>query len=183
MLHRIQRDVEARAREIAAARGDWPCRKGCADCCRSLAAEPRVSREEWIGIERALAALPLEVAEAARRRIREGAGPGRSKARPVVCPLLDRETDACLVYEARPVACRAYGFYAEREAVLGCGRIEKISREREEVVWGGTVWGNHAALEQRMEGLGEARELSAWLDLRRPRCGGASVGRCRALVR
>jgi Fe-S-cluster containining protein len=67
-------------------------------------------------------------------------------------------TEACLIYEARPVACRAYGFYAEREKVLGCSRIEALSREASDV-----VWGNHAALEARTNELGAAAPLSKWL--------------------
>jgi len=79
-------------------------------------------------------------------------------SRPVTCPMLDPDSASCLVYQARPVACRAYGFYAEREFVLGCSRIESVSRQASDV-----VWGNHTALEQRMDGLGEAAELSQWL--------------------
>jgi Fe-S-cluster containining protein len=91
-----------------------------------------------------------------RRRIRESA----AAAQPVVCPLLDREAGACLIYNARPVACRAYGFYAERGAVLGCGRIERLADERPDV-----LWGNHSALEEELRGLGEEATLCEW-DLR-----------------
>ena len=92
-----------------------------------------MAREEWEAIATALGGLPAAVADAARRRIRESAG----AARPVVCPLLDIETGACLVYDARPVACRAYGFYAERESVLGCGRIESIGTHKDLVAKSG----------------------------------------------
>jgi len=54
-----------------------------------------------------------------------------------------------------PVAC---GFYAERADVLGCNRIESISQQSPDV-----IWGNHAALEERMRELGSAKELSMWL--------------------
>src|SRR5262249_60727611 len=93
-------------------------------------------------------------AEAARTRIREAA----SALRPVVCPLLDTESGTCLVYKVRPVACRAYGFYAERELVLGCSRIQTIGDEAPDV-----VWGNHLALDDRLNSLGETAELSEWL--------------------
>ena len=76
----------------------------------------------------------------------------------MICPLLDAESGTCLVYEARPIACRAYGFYAERGDVLGCSQIESLSRESPDV-----VWGNHAALADRMRNPGPAKELSAWL--------------------
>jgi Fe-S-cluster containining protein len=73
----------------------------------------------------------------------------------MVCPLLDARSGTCLVYEARPVACRAYGFYAEREFVLGCFRIRAIADELPDV-----VWGNHVALEGELRALGEAAELA-----------------------
>jgi uncharacterized protein len=144
----IQAAVQARVDEITAAHPEWPCRKGCDDCCRSLAAPPRVSAAEWEAIRAAIDALPARVAEAVRERIRAG----ESK----VCPLLDTESRACLVYEARPIACRTYGFYAEREWVLGCDRIAAIAAENRDV-----VWGNHAAIGS--ESLGEAAEFFDWM--------------------
>lgn len=143
-----------RRTEEIASRAEWPCRKGCDDCCRRLAVAPRISRAEWESLSAALDGLPVEVAEAARGRIRESAG----AAAPMVCPLLDRESGACLVYEARPVACRAYGFYAARDGVFGCGRIEAMAEEGP-----GVVWGNHTALEEQLVALGETRELPEWL--------------------
>jgi uncharacterized protein len=154
LLVQIQDEVRGRCEAIAAAHGDWPCRNGCDDCCRHLASVPRITREEWMAIASAIAALPAGIAESVRQRIRESTG----MEHPVVCPLLDEGSGACLVYESRPIACRAYGFYAERGGVLGCGRIESISREAPEV-----VWGNHAVVEGRMEGLGPAAELFVWL--------------------
>jgi len=139
----IQQEIEARTSRTVAARPDWPCRKGCADCCRSLASEPRVTREEWERIARV-------IDESARQRIRETDGR--------VCRLLDTDSGECTVYAARPLACRAYGFYAERERVLGCGRIEALAAQSQEI-----VWGNHAALESRMSELGPARTFSEWL--------------------
>jgi Fe-S-cluster containining protein len=146
-LIQIQQDVQSRVESIAALHGNWPCRKGCDDCCRNLAREPRVSDEEWALISSALQALPAEVAEAAHQRMRQ---PFER-----ICPLLDRDAGACLIYEARPVVCRAYGFYAERGDVLGCGRIETVARETSEI-----IWGNHAALMTRLEELGNASRFS-----------------------
>lgn len=153
-LYHIQDEVRLRTEAIAAAHGDWPCRKGCDDCCRHLAAAPRVTQEEWGLIAHALTALPPDSAGSVRQRVRDSAG----ATRPVVCPLLDCESGTCLVYEARPVACRAYGFYAERSDVLGCRRIEVVSRTSNDI-----VWGNHAALEERLQRLGSSAELSVWL--------------------
>jgi Fe-S-cluster containining protein len=150
MLYQIQESVRLRTEAIAAAHPDWPCRKGCDDCCRHLASMPAVTAPEWDAIARALNALPRPVAEAARNRIRDSA----AAARPIICPLLDTASGTCLIYDARPVACRAYGFYAERQYVLGCNRIEAIAKESPDV-----IWGNHVALEEQLESLGPAKPL------------------------
>jgi uncharacterized protein len=154
MLFQIQEAVRRRTREIAATHVEWPCRKGCDDCCRHLASVPRVTADEWRAIADALDALPAAVAASVHRRVRDSA----SASRPVVCPLLDTDSGACLVYEARPVACRAYGFYAERQYVLGCSRIESIAAQSPNV-----VWGNHAALDERLRALGPSATLADWL--------------------
>jgi len=154
-LHQIETEVRQRTGEIVAVHSAWPCRKGCDDCCRRLASEPRVSRDEWLQIANAIDALPSATAETVKLRIREG----RGRTRPLVCPLLDGDSGTCLVYEARPVACRAYGFYVERGNVLGCYRIESLAQLRPDI-----VWGNHAVLEERLRELGPAKELSDWLD-------------------
>ena len=153
-LHQIQKDVRLRAEAITSTHTDWPCRKGCDECCRRLASVPRVTQEEWELISVALDALPPETAEVVRMRVRDSA----DASRPIVCPLLDTGSGACLVYEARPIACRAYGFYTEREHVLGCSRIETISWHSPDV-----VWGNHVALEDRLRPLGIAMELPLWM--------------------
>lgn len=153
-LYEIQEQVESRFREIEFAHGGWPCRKGCDDCCRSLASEPRVSRQEWLALAAAINALPEVIAEYAWQRIRESAG----AARPVVCPLLDSGSGACLVYDSRPIACRAYGFYAERGEVLGCGRIEALAEESCDI-----VWGNHQTLADRMREFEPVRTLAEWM--------------------
>jgi uncharacterized protein len=152
-LIQIQEEVRLRVEQITSTHGNWPCRKGCDECCRRLASLPRVSREEWQSIAEALHALPANVAEAARQRIRDSA----FVSRPVVCPLLDSDSGSCLVYEARPIACRAYGFYVERDVVLGCSRIEAVGEQSRDI-----VWGNHSALEQRLDSLGPAADLIEW---------------------
>jgi len=157
-LYQIQTEVRLRVQATEAAHGSWPCRKGCDDCCRHLASAPRVTEAEWGLIARAIAALPASTAGLVRERIRDSA----PLTRPVVCPLLDSDSGTCLIYEARPVACRAYGFYAERGDVLGCSRIEALARESTDI-----VWGNHPALEDRLQRLGPGAELFVWLNAER----------------
>jgi uncharacterized protein len=153
-LHQIQEAVRLRVEEIASAHADWPCAKGCDECCRHLAAVPRITQQEWTWIAAALDGLPSAVADAARHRIRES----ESATRPVICPLLDTSSGTCLVYEARPITCRAYGFYAEREYVLGCSRIASIAEQRPDL-----IWGNHAALQEETGLAGPAASLCEWL--------------------
>jgi Fe-S-cluster containining protein len=147
-LMQIQLEVHRRVTEIEAANPHWPCRKGCDDCCRSLAAPPRVTQEEW---RRISASIPES--DPRRKRIRESA----NATRPVVCPLLDTGSGSCTVYEMRPIACRAYGFYAERQFVLGCSRIEALAEGTPDI-----VWGNQTALDARLSSLGESATFAEW---------------------
>ena len=153
-LYQIQEAVRLRTEEITSKHATWPCRKGCADCCRQLASVPQVTQKEWQLVTTALDTLPGHTAELVLRRIRDSA----TASRPVICPLLDSDSGTCLVYEARPVACRAYGFYAERQYVLGCSRVESMGQESPNV-----VWGNQAALEEQLGLLGADAKLSEWL--------------------
>jgi uncharacterized protein len=149
-LYAIQTAVEEREQAMLDATPEWPCRKGCDDCCRSLASEPAVSFEEWTRIRAAIDSLPAS--ETLKRRIVD-------RARTRVCALLDEASGSCLIYEARPIACRAYGFYAERGKVLGCSRIEDLASESPDI-----LWGNHTAIDAQLRSeLGPARPFSEWL--------------------
>lgn len=154
-LHVIRDEIQIRVEEITSAHGAWPCRKGCDDCCRQLASAPIVTRGEWERIAAHLEGLEPGTADPIRERIRKSA----TASRPVVCPMLDEHSGTCLVYEARPIACRSYGFYVERESVLGCHRIESIAQQSS-----GIIWGNGVALEHKLQSLGTSAELHQWLD-------------------
>ncbi len=70
----------------------------------------------------------------------------RDRSRPVVCPLLDRQTGACLVYAHRPSACRTYGFYVRRQDGMHCTIVEEaVSAHKADV-----VWGNHASIDHAL---------------------------------
>lgn len=86
-------------------------------------------------------------------------------SRPIVCsPLLDQSSGACPVYLQRPVACRSYGFYVQRDLGLYCHDIESLVAEGK---LADVVWGNHGAIDQRLTGLGESQPLTEWFAIRR----------------
>lgn len=155
-LFEIHADIDARVGSIREHRPDWPCAKGCDTCCRKLADVPRLTRTEWDLLREGLAALPASQFDEIARKIRalaEGA------ARPVVCPMLDAASGACPVYAHRPVACRTYGFFVDRDLGLYCRDIEAL-------VAGGrledVVWGNHEAIERRLKAFEPVRALTDW---------------------
>ncbi len=139
MLVELHREIDSRTQEIAASHGDWPCRKGCDTCCRRLAELPRLTRGEWELVEAGLDRLDHEVLRQVVARIRQGQTP--------VCPFLDREAGSCLIYDHRPVACRTYGFYVERDLGLYCSEIERRVNSGE---MADVVWGNVASIEAKL---------------------------------
>jgi Fe-S-cluster containining protein len=66
-----------------------------------------------------------------------------------------------MVYAQRPVACRTYGFYVQRELGLYCQDIE--SRVTDGTL-ADVVWGNHDAIDHRLGGLGETLALTEWFE-------------------
>jgi len=105
-----------------------------------------ISQPEWSRLARHLGQLDDRARSAFDARIDD----------PRVCPLLDRETGACTAYDARPIACRAYGFYAGREGGTWCAAVEELPGLSEVIV------GNHDALERSLGPLGETRTLAEW---------------------
>lgn len=103
-------------------------------------------------MEQGIALLLPRVREAVQQRMENLAG----AQRPLTCPLLDLDSGSCLVYEHRPIACRTYGFYRERDQGLYCAEIEAmVSRGEMDNV----VWGNHASIESAQDQLGERLPL------------------------
>lgn len=82
--------------------GAWvTCRLGCHECCEGpfeiTPLDARRLGEAWAKL-----AEPEREAAAARARTFQG---GDDEP----CPLLDRATGGCLLYDARPMICRTFG--------------------------------------------------------------------------
>lgn len=146
--------VARRTASIVSSHPSWPCRKGCDACCRNLAAVPVLTEPEWLRLRNAIAELPPDARDAAVGRVL-ALSPGQ---RPLTCPLLDTGSGACLVYAARPVACRTYGFYADREAGLYCTEVAGLADAHPEI-----VWGNQESVEADLDAMGSRRDLREWL--------------------
>ena len=155
-LNQLHADIDTRVRSIRESRPDWPCGKGCDNCCRRLAEVPQLTAAEWALLQTGLLTLPPEQLAEIGRKMRALAD---QASRPVTCPLLDQSTGACLVYAQRPVACRSYGFYVQRDKGLYCREIE--SRVAEGTM-NEVMWGNHDAIDRQLGHLGESRALTEW---------------------
>ena len=105
----------------------------------------------------AVAELPPDIQHTIAARVREAPHEG-----PLTCPMLDRGRGACLVYAARPVACRTYGFYTERDGGLHCDRVTRaVETNAGEAP---VLWGNGEAIGDDMKALGEIASLAEWMD-------------------
>jgi Fe-S-cluster containining protein len=154
LLRVLHADVQRRCAATLAEHPDWPCRKGCDLCCRRLAHIPELTAAEMELLARALERL----SPAERQAAVERAESLRSVPPPYTCPFLDRGSGACLVYDARPVECRTYGFYADREAGLYCAEIQSRVERGE---WSSVIWGNAEAVEARLDLLGARFPITA----------------------
>ena len=148
--------IDHRVQTIRETHPDWLCGKGCDHCCRRLAEIPPLSAAEWDLLRAGLAALPPSHLVDIKQRM---AGLATQQSRPVVCPLLDQDTGACPVYAQRPVACRTYGFYVQRDKGLYCHDIEALvsAGQLDDV-----LWGNQDGVDQQLSSLGETRSLVEW---------------------
>jgi len=148
-LRVLDERIEERVRHTLESHPSWPCRHGCDECCRSLTNPPLLTKPEWDRVAAALTKLDAET----RRQIDSRLLAPWSR----ICPLLDN--GSCLVYEDRPISCRSYGFYADREAGLYCSRIEQRVQSGD---LDNVVWGNQEAVEHSLDQLGARRTLMEW---------------------
>lgn len=155
----IHLEIDRRVQAIREQSQDWLCGKGCDNCCRRLAEIPRLTLAEWELLREGLDMLPPERLSEIRRDVAALAAQAKGL---VVCPLLEQSTGACPVYVHRPVACRSYGFYVQRQLGLYCHDIEAQVNDGK---LDNVLWGNHDAIDRQLAGLGETRSLTEWFDL------------------
>lgn len=157
-LTRLHTDINERVQSIRGDRSDWLCGKGCDSCCKRLADVPQLTLAEWELLKEGLADLPPERLQEIHSNM---AVLSSQQSRPVICPLLDLATGSCLVYNQRPVACRTYGFYVQRDLGLYCHDLES---RVDDGSLADVVWGNHDAIDHRLASLGEVRALTDWFE-------------------
>jgi Fe-S-cluster containining protein len=152
----LDAQIATRVDETRRRHAYWPCKEGCDLCCRSLPKLPVITEPEWLRLLAALAALDPSTAAEIRQKTRDAPTGG-----PLTCPLLDPKRGACLVYEARPIACRTYGYYAERDARMCCERVTEALEGNGEAE--AVVWGNGEAVARALDEHGDALSLREWM--------------------
>jgi Fe-S-cluster containining protein len=155
-LAQIHVDIETRVQTIRDYNPEWLCGLGCDGCCHRLAEIPLLTTAEWDLLKEGLAALPPELLLEIDQDI---AALTEQSSRPITCPMLDRTTRACRVYTQRPIACRTYGFYVQRDQGLYCKEIESRVADGD---WTEVVWGNQDVIDNRLGDLGDTLELTEW---------------------
>lgn len=158
MLAQLHFDIDERTQTILRDRSDWLCGKGCDSCCRRLANVPQLTLAEWDLLRDGLTDLLPERLQEIHRNMTSLAN---QQSRPITCPLLDLATGTCPVYAQRPVACRTYGFYVQRNLGLYCHDIESLV---DDGALADVVWGNHDTIDHRLASLGETRPLTDWFE-------------------
>jgi Fe-S-cluster containining protein len=158
-LSRLHADIDARVQNISDNNSDWLCRMGCDACCRRLADIPRLTAAEWNLLREALVMLPPEILLDIKQGIMAWT---EQTSRPLTCPMLNQSQGACRVYARRPVACRTYGFYVQRDKGLYCQEIEARVAAGD---WAAVVWGNHDTVDRQLNALGDSRDLTEWFAL------------------
>lgn len=156
LLNQLHRDIDIRVHTIRQHQPDWLCSKGCDTCCRRLAEIPQLTEAEWRLLQEGLNALAPEHLDEIREKTKALAN---QTSRPIICPMLDPGTGACPVYAQRPVACRTYGFYVQRDQGLYCQDIKSLV---DTGVLADVVWGNHDNIDRELKQSGESLNLTEW---------------------
>lgn len=156
LLKKLHRDIDTRIHTIRQDQPDWLCGKGCDTCCRRLAEIPQLTTAEWRVLQEGLGALAPAHLEEIRRKTK--ALPEQT-SRPLICPMLDPDTGACPVYTQRPITCRTYGFYVQRNQGLYCQDIKALVDDGK---LENVIWGNHDNIDRQLSQSGESLNLTEW---------------------
>lgn len=150
-LLNIEKRIEVRVQDIRASRDWWPCRRGCAQCCRQLAQPLELSLQEWLRIDEAVVTLPVPIRAEIEQKITQLLVEIAENTvhSPIVCPYLDEQEGACRIYEARPIACRTYGFFVARDGNDYCQIIENEVSSRTDAT--DIIWGNTESIRHEIE--------------------------------
>jgi Fe-S-cluster containining protein len=145
-------EVSARVAQMQDSHGTWPCAAGCDHCCRRLGALPQLTDAEFDLL------LPAIEALSDANAVVEAILAARPNAQGHwTCPLLDQDNGRCRVYDARPVACRTYGFYGGRDGDYWCEQVTAHVAQRRDTL----VAGNQLAIDRRRDAdLGPSRDLA-----------------------
>lgn len=151
---RVLRDkIQQRTQAMNETHGPWPCHAGCDACCHRLGAPPMLTAVEADAVWKAYRALPANTRAEARARV-ESLRPDAQGH--YTCPLLDADRGRCLVYDARPLACRTYGFYAGRDGDYWCEQVDAHLEPRRRTL----TCGNQIAMDQDRDAmLGPSTDL------------------------
>lgn len=155
-LTQLHADIESRVQTIRNVHTDWLCGLGSDGCCHRLSEIPLLTEAEWDLLKEGLEVQPPEQLHDIGIEI---AALTKQTSRPIVCPMLDRSAGVCRIYAHRPVAYRTYGFYVQRDKGLYCKDIETRVDQGD---CAEVVWGNKDAIDHRLSGLGDIRELTEW---------------------
>ena len=158
-LSELHENIDMRVKAIRDENSDWLCKMGCDGCCHRLAQIPQLTSAEWALFQEGFATLSTEKQQEIRQSV---ATLSTQSPRSIICPMLDKATGACLIYAYRPVACRTYGFYVERDKGLYCHDIEASVAEG---ALNNVVWGNHDTINRHLDKLGDKRDLVAWFEI------------------
>jgi Fe-S-cluster containining protein len=86
----------------------FDCKPGCADCCGPI----QLSRLEYHRCVK----VSGRTADDVRRHMEKNI-----KHKIYQCPLLNKKTNQCTVYQARPAICRIFGTTKDLPCPHGCG--------------------------------------------------------------
>ncbi|MEM6292611.1 MAG: YkgJ family cysteine cluster protein [Myxococcota bacterium] len=147
----LRDEVHARVAAMQRSHGTWPCAAGCDACCRRLGALPQVTVPEFEPLRTAIEALPD-----ADRVINAIIKAQPNEAGHYTCPMLDEGNGQCRVYQARPLACRTYGFYGGRDGDYWCEQVTAHVGTRRDTL----IAGSQLGLDQRRDAtLGPSFDL------------------------